>query len=555
MDTPSLHRLGPVTAEVEAGLARLRRERIVPRILDRDHTVWREDPTEIANRLGWLDSPTAMVPLLPEIREVVAAAVRDGCTQALLLGMGGSSLAPEVFRRVFGVQPGHLDLAVLDSTDPAAVLARTRGLEPATTLYLPATKSGGTVETMSFAKYFFNQARAALGAARAGKGFVAITDPGSGLADLAASLGFRHTFLNDPKIGGRYSALSCFGLVAAGAVGVDLERLLARARAAEPDEAAELGVTLGVAALAGRDKVTLIASPAIAPFGAWVEQLIAESTGKEGRGILPVDGEPAVAPARYGDDRFFVHLRLAGDDGEDQRIEELAAAGHPVFRIELADLYDLGREFMRWELATAVAGWVLGINPFDQPDVEAAKKLARQMVQTYRQEGRLPSLEPTLCEGDLTYIGEGRPATIREALDHLLAATRPRRSYVAIQAFLPPTPAIAALLVTVRRSILERTGMATTVGYGPRFLHSTGQLHKGDAGHGLFLQLIADPSEDAPIPDEPGSDRSTITFGVLEAAQALGDRQALLQAGRRVARIHLGRSAEAGLEQVQRALS
>ncbi|MFA6111113.1 MAG: hypothetical protein WDA75_20340, partial [Candidatus Latescibacterota bacterium] len=508
MDTPSLHRLGPIAAEVEAVLARLRRERIVPRILDRDHTVWRDDPTEITNRLGWLDSPTAMVLHLPAIREVMAAAVRDGCTHALLLGMGGSSLAPEVFRRVFGVQPGHLDLAVLDSTDPTAVLARARELTPATTLYLPATKSGGTVETMSFAKFFFNKARTALGAERAGKRFVAITDPGSGLADLAASLGFRHTFLNDPKIGGRYSALSCFGLVAAGAVGVDLERLLARARAADTDEAAVLGVALGAAALAGRDKVTLIASSAIAPFGAWVEQLIAESTGKEGRGIVPVDNEPAVAPARYGNDRLFVHLRLADDDGEDQRVEALAAAGHPVLRIELSDLYDLGREFMRWELATAVAGWVLGINPFDQPDVEAAKVLARQMVQTYRQEGRLPSLEPTLREGELTYIGEGRPANLREALDHLLAAARPGRSYVAIQAFLPSTPAIEALLAGMRRSILERTGMATTVGYGPRFLHSTGQLHKGDAGHGLFLQLTADPSEDAPIPDEPGSDRS-----------------------------------------------
>lgn len=556
METARLHRLGPLVQEVEATLARLRAERIVERILARDHTVWKDDPREIVNRLGWLDCPRVMPARLEEIRAAIEAARQAGYAHALLLGMGGSSLAPEVFRFTFGVRQGYLDLRVLDSTDPGAVLEQARTLDPRCTLYIPATKSGGTIETLSFLKFFYNWTVQAVGKAQAGAHFVAITDPGSDLADLACQLGFRHTFLNDPEIGGRYSALSFFGLVAAAALGVDLDELLQRARemATHPEKAAMLGAVLGAAALAGRDKVTLIASPAIARFGAWIEQLIAESTGKEGKGILPIDGEPLVDPRRYGDDRLFIYLCLAGDSLYDRAVQRLADAGHPVFYLELRDPLDLGGEFFRWELATAIAGHCLQINPFDQPNVEAAKTLARHMVQIYREQGRLPVLAPTLQEGDLILYGDRPAASLRQALGDFLAAGEANRSYLALQAYVRPTTETDAALQALRKVLLERTGLATTVGYGPRFLHSTGQLHKGDAGHGLFLQLTADPVEDLPIPDQPGAEASSLTFGVLEAAQALGDRQALLDLGRRVLRIHLGTAVESGLKQLRCAL-
>ncbi len=555
MDTRTGTWLGPLAADVDAACARLRRERVVERVLDRDYRVWGDDPAEIANRLAWLDSPQSMAPGLASIRAQIAAAVAAGCRQCLLLGMGGSSLAPEVFRRTFGVAPGHLDLAVLDSTHPLAVqMALARG-NPAETLYLAATKSGGTVETMSLTRYAYNQAAAALGREQAGAHFAAITDPGSGLADLARELGFRHIFLNDPDIGGRFSALSYFGLVAAGAIGVDLDRLLARAREMDPHLASTLGAVMGTAALAGRDKLTLVLSPGIAAFGAWVEQLVAESTGKQGRGILPVDGEADLDTDVYGSDRLFVYLRLA-DDGDavrtDARLGALAAAGHPVYRIDLTDPYDLGGEFMRWEWATAVAGYLLGINPFDQPDVEAAKVSARAMVQAYREQGVLPALVPMLRQDEVAVYGDGQATSLAAALTQFLANPA---TYVALQAYLAPTPATDAGLAALRQAIGRRTRCATTVGYGPRFLHSTGQLHKGDAGRGLFLQLVAPAGLDTPIPDRPGEPASTMSFGVLIAAQALGDRQALLQAGRRVLRVDLGPNPEAGLARLLAALA
>lgn len=547
--------LGPLAADVAAACARLRRERIVERVLDRDYRVWSDDPTEIANRLAWLDSPRIMAPALATIQAQIAAAVAAGCRQSLLLGMGGSSLAPEVFRRTFGVAPGYLDLAVLDSTHPLAVQTAFGRGSAAQTLYLAATKSGGTVETMSLTRYAYNHAAADLGHERAGDHFAAITDPGSGLADLARELGFRHIFLNDPDIGGRFSALSCFGLVAAGAIGVDLERLLARARQMDPHVASLLGVIMGTAALAGRDKLTLVLSPGIAAFGAWVEQLVAESTGKQGRGIVPVDGEAELDLAAYGSDRLFVYLRLANDDSAartDARLAALTAAGHPVYQIDLADAYDLGGEFMRWEWATAVAGYVLGINPFDQPDVEAAKVSARAMVQAYREQGVLPELVPMFRQDGIGVYGDGQATSLTAALAQFLANPA---SYVAVQAYLAPTPTIDAALGALRQAIGRRTRRATTVGYGPRFLHSTGQLHKGDGGGGLFLQLVAAADVDTPIPDRPGEPDSTMGFGVLIAAQALGDRQALLQAGRRVLRVDLGTDPETGLARLLAALA
>ena len=544
---------GPIQEGFAAACDAFAADSVAQRIFARDHTLWKEDPTEISNRLGWLDSPRVMQDHLHEIRELVAAVAGEGYTHALLLGMGGSSLAPEVFRRVFGVADGGLDLAVLDSTHPDAVLACAEALDPARTLYLPATKSGGTVETLSFLKYFFNRTAASQGAAAAH--FAAITDPGSGLADLAAELGFRQTFLNDPDIGGRYSALSFFGLVAAGLVGVDLDRLLASAQAMARrctqarNPGLELGAFIGAGAQAGRDKLTLFASPHIAPFGAWVEQLVAESTGKEGKGILPVDLEPPGLPSSYGDDRLFVHMRLAGDTAYDAALTALIEAGQPVYIIEVEDIYDLGGLFFQWEIATVAASRLLQINPFDQPDVEAAKILARDMVAAYATEGSLPDEEPTLSHSSLRLYADASadtPAALFEAF--FTTDDDGPAPYIALQAYIPATPEHDAILQGLRLGLRDRYGLATSVGYGPRFLHSTGQLHKGDAGRGLFLQLTADPQADAAIPDRPGDDASSLGFAVLKDAQAMGDLRALRDAGRRALRVHLGSDIVAGLE-------
>jgi transaldolase/glucose-6-phosphate isomerase len=538
--------LGAYQARVDAAVTQMRDQQIVGRIWRHDHNVWKDEPDEIADRLGWLHIADAMQENVGRLEALAHDVRAEGITHVLLLGMGGSSLAPEVFARTF---PGSLQLAVLDSTDPAAVLAHAERLDPARTLFIVATKSGTTAETLSFFKFFYNRAEEALGADRVGDHFVAITDPGSRLAGLAADYGFRATFLNDPNIGGRYSALSYFGLVPAALIGVNVRLLLDRALnvacgsescvAAEHNPGLWLGAILGELAGAGRDKLTLVLSPPLAGFGDWVEQLIAESTGKEGTGILPVVGEPLGPPAVYGDDRLFVYLRLEDDPTHDEVVQALAGAGQPVVYLRLRDLYDLGAQFFLWEMATAVAGHRLGIHPFNQPNVEAAKVLARDMIAEYRERGVLPTVTPA-------------PLTA-EALNEFLTQAR-AGDYVTIQAYVPPAPETSAALQSLRTRLRERLRLATTVGYGPRFLHSTGQLHKGDGGNGLFIQFTADDPRDAPIPDEAGSPASSITFGVLEAAQALGDRQALLDAGRRVIRFHLGADVAAGLESLARGL-
>jgi transaldolase/glucose-6-phosphate isomerase len=547
--------LGPYQAVVDAALAEIVEEQILARIWAHDHTVWKPEPTEITNRLGWLHTAEAMLEYLPRLHGLVDGVRADGYTHALLLGMGGSSLAPQVFRRTFGATDGYLDLAVLDSTDPGAVLTYVEQLDLFKTLFIVATKSGGTVETLSFFKFFYNRVAEAVGVDKAGAHFVAITDAGSRLDHLARQHGFRTTFLNDPNIGGRYSALSFFGLVPAALIGVDLEELLNRAltmacncgshncSVVGEDYGGRLGAIMGELARAGRDKLTLITSPAFGSFGDWVEQLIAESTGKEGKGILPVVGEPVGTPGVYGDDRVFVYLRLAEDSAHDAPVQALESVGHPVVRLHLDDLYDLGGQFFLWEIATVVAGSRLGINPFDQPNVEAAKVLARQTVADYQEKGALPD-------------GGFAPLT-SEALEQFLALAQTGertanslRSYIALQAFVQPTPETDAALLALRTRLRDRTKLATTVGYGPRFLHSTGQLHKGDAGNGLFIQFTADDLQEVPIPDEAGSSNSAMSFGVLKTAQALGDWQALLAAGRRVIRFHLGDDVVGGLRRL-----
>lgn len=552
--------LGGYQNAADAALAELRAQNVVARIWARDHTVWRDDPTEIVNRLGWLDSPDAMQQELGSIDALVGAVRAAGYTHVLLLGMGGSSLAPEVFARTFGVREGYLNLDVLDSTDPGAVLAYAQRLDFSKTLFIVSTKSGGTVETLSFFKYFYNRVADALGPDDAGAHFIAITDPGSSLQKLAEKYGFRATFLNDPDIGGRYSALSFFGLVPAGLVGVDLARLLARAQIAArasthaEGDAARLGAIMGALAKAGRDKLTLVLSPALSSFGDWVEQLVAESTGKAGTGILPVVGEPLGSPAAYSDDRLFVYVRLAGDTTRDAALAALQAAGHPVVRLDLSDLYDLGQQYFLWEFATAVAGQRLGIQPFDQPNVESAKVLAREMVARYHETGKLPTQTPALVDGDLAVYGAVDVDSPESALRQFIAQAAPG-SYIALHAYIPPTAAADGALLALRTALRDATRRAVTVGYGPRFLHSTGQLHKGDAGNGLFIQFTAHMPQDAAIPDEAAQPGSSMTFGVLKDAQALGDRQALLDANRRVLRVDLGADIVGGLARLAGALS
>jgi len=562
---PMSQSLGAYRDAVDRGLAELKGRQVMRRIWAHDHTVWKPGPAEISNRLGWLNIAEAMAGNTKTMRDLADTLRAEGYTDALLLGMGGSSLAPEVFRKTFGVREGYLDLAVLDSTDPGAVLAHAERLDPAKTIFLVSTKSGDTVETLSFFKFFYNRVAEAVGRERAGEHFVAITDPGSRLAETAQAHGFRKTFLNDPNIGGRYSALSYFGLVPAALIGVDLPTLLDRAVTSAcncegcncpvggDNLGARLGGILGELSLAGRDKLTLIASPAIGAFGDWVEQLIAESTGKDGRGIVPVMGEPTGSPVVYGKDRLFVYLHLEGDDSLDGAVQDLETAGHPVVRLRLKDLYDLGGQFFLWEMATAVAGHRIGINPFDQPNVESAKVLARRMLGDYRKEGKLPDLVPTLRAGGTTVYGDVVAETPGDALIAFLGQALPG-DYVALQAYVQPGAGIDHALLTLRSFLRDRYKLATTVGYGPRFLHSTGQMHKGDAGRGLFLQWTADDPRDVPIPEEAGSPASSVTFGVLKTAQVLGDRQALLDAGRRVLRIHLGPDSLSGLSSLTEAL-
>jgi glucose-6-phosphate isomerase len=562
MTTSLTFRPGFCRAAAEEARRAMAAGRVVERIRRRDHTVWKPEPTEIANRLGWLDSPQAMQGRVAEIAAVVDGIRADGFDFALLLGMGGSSLAPEVFRKVFGQADGFLDLAVLDSTDPRAVLGWAERLDLRRTLFIVSTKSGGTVETFSFMKFFYQLISENLGAEEAGSHFLAITDPGSALADLARVNRFRHTFLNDPEIGGRYSALSCFGLVPAALIGMDLAKFLKRAAAIAEGEfsgsgamnGSLLGALLGEFAAQGRDKLTFLFSPALTPFGDWVEQLLAESLGKEGEGILPVVGEEIGPPSVYRGDRLFCSVRLAGDAAGEEKLSALAESGVPVIDIVLADPCDLGGQCFFWEMATAVAAWRLAINPFDQPDVEAAKILARKMIAEYREKGAMPPETPSVKGAGLSLYGDVPGGTPEEALKAFLAQAR-QGAYVALQAYLPPSPETDELLQRLRMRIRDRFRLATTVGYGPRFLHSTGQLHKGDAGYGLFIQFTADDLRDAPIPDELGRPESALTFGVLKQAQVFGDRQALLNAGRRAIRVHLGGNPAEGLSRVIAAMA
>ncbi len=516
---------------VSEALSDLVEKNVLVRIWEKDHTVWEPEPDEIVNRLGWLNIAEKIREDIPRLETLRTSLLDAGYTDVLLLGMGGSSLAPDVFGKVFADAGPGLRVQILDSTHPGAVKAYEEQLDLTHTLFIVASKSGTTAETVSFFKYFYTLLVDQMGKAEAGQHFVAITDPGSKLAALGTELGFREIFLNNPNLGGRYSVLSYFGMVPAALTGLDVARLLECAAgmhaACGPDvpqeenPAAWLGVVMGELAKAGRDKLTLIASPSVTPFVDWVEQLIAESTGKSGTGILPVAHEPLGEPSVYGDDRLFVYLQAAEEPEVSVALDTLIEAEHPVVQIPLTDRYDLGAQFFLWELATAVAGARLGIQPFNQPNVEAAKKKAKRMIKAYRDTGSLPSAATTSL-------------SIRTIRD-FLARAEPG-DYVAIQAYVQPKPEAWDALQRLRLWIREHTHLATTLGYGPRYLHSTGQLHKGDRGNGLFIQFAVETQLSLPIPDLPGAPEAALTFDVLIQAQANGDYEALKEADRRVIR-------------------
>jgi transaldolase/glucose-6-phosphate isomerase len=549
--------LGSYQETVNKALNSLKEDNIMSRIWAHDHTVWKSQPDEIINRLGWLKIPEVMLDNVDELTAFARDISAKGYTHALLMGMGGSSLAPEVFSKVFPIQDGYLDLKVIDSTDPAAVANMAENLDPGRTLCIVSTKSGTTTETLSFFRYFYNWMVHTVGKDAAGEHFIAITDPESPLVDLAGKYNFHKTFINEPTIGGRYSALSYFGLVPAALIGMDIKLILERAMIlAENCESsncpvsgnnygARLGVILAEMAKAGRDKATFVISKQIEPFGDWVEQLIAESTGKEGKGIIPIVNEKLGFPGQYRDDRLFVHLRINGDETYDDKLRELEKEGHPLVHICLHDSYDLGGQFFLWEMAIAVAGHILDINPFDQPNVESAKILSREAVNEYKEKGSLPVQTPVLCEMNINLYGKIKAVSLGEALRTFLDNIKDG-PYVAIQAYLQPASDTDAALNELRMKIRDTYQVATTLGYGPRFLHSTGQLHKGDAGGGLFIQITSDNPHDVAVPDFAGSEASSISFGVLKTAQALGDWQALQDTGRKILRLHLGTDDIAG---------
>ena len=561
--------LDPYAREIEAVQGDLAGRQAVERIWRKDAALWKADPAHqqiIRNSLGWLTVTRMIREHAAGLAKFAVEVGRAGFRHVLLLGMGGSSLCPDVLRLTFGEAAGFPGLAVLDSTDPATVQAFERSVDLPRTLFIVASKSGTTPEIAAFHQYFFEKVRQFRGEG-AGEQFVAITDAGTALQRTGTERKFRHVFVNPSDIGGRYSALSFFGMIPATLIGLDALRLLdraegmARACAAGVPPAenpgAWLGAVLGCLGRAGRDKVTFLCSPEIAAFGYWVEQLIAESTGKEGKGIIPVEGELLGDLAAYGSDRVFVYLKLRDSAQRelDGKVGILERAGQPVLTIPLQDRYDLGAEFFRWEFATAVAGLVLGVNPFDQPNVQESKDNTHRLLGEFKAKGRLPEGESIFVEGPIRLYGDEASAaavcgarTLDEALRAHLARIK-TGDYAALTAYLQAAPAHAEALSAIRHRIRDRFKVATTLGYGPRFLHSTGQLHKGGGDNGVFLQFTADDPVDLPIPGEPH------TFGVMKAAQALGDLQSLQSRKRRAVRIHIAGDIAAGLRRVQEAVA
>ncbi|HEU4401438.1 MAG TPA: bifunctional transaldolase/phosoglucose isomerase [Candidatus Polarisedimenticolia bacterium] len=553
-----------VAAELEAWRAQGK----TARLWARDPALWTGG--DEAGWLGWLDLVADQRAHLPDLLDLAAEARRGGFTHALLLGMGGSSLCPEVLRQTFGRIAGHPELHVLDSTDPAQIRTFEERVDPDRTLFIVSSKSGSTLEPNILEEYFFERVRRAVGAGEAGRRFIAITDPGSRLQQVAESARFRRVVFGVPSVGGRYSALSAFGMAPAAIMGLDPARFLERAgrmvRACAPgvppaqNPGVVLGAILGVLGRAGRDKVTVVAAPGIAGFGAWLEQLLAESTGKEGKGLIPVDGERTGPPQVYGADRLFVQVRLESepDPAQDAAVEALEKAGQPIVRISLGERYDLGGAFFQWEIATAVAGSILGINPFDQPDVEASKVATRELTSRFETTGSLPPEEPFWrAEGIALHAdpanaralagGVGRDRSLRGFLRAHLDRLAPG-DYLAILAYVERNEAHRETLQALRHAARDAKRAATCLGFGPRFLHSTGQAYKGGPNSGVFLQVTCEDAVDLPVPGR------TYTFGVVKAAQARGDFEVLAERHRRALRVHLSGDTRAGLGALERAM-
>ena len=538
------------------------------RLWDRDASLWTGD--DESKWLGWLDIVEEQAAHQDELQRFAKEVHLRGFEHILLLGMGGSSLCPEVLRMTFGRIPQFPNLHVLDSTDPAQVKAFEHQIDIAKTLFIVSSKSGSTLEPNIFKQYFFERTKQTVGANNAGKQFIAITDPGSKMQQVAEGDHFLRIFFGRPSIGGRYSALSNFGMVPAAAIGIDTKKFLSRTaemvRACGPGTSVEenpgaaLGIILGTAAKAGRDKVTIITSPGISDLGAWLEQLLAESTGKIGKGIIPVDREALTSPDVYGNDRVFAYVRLENgvDADQESKVAAIEKAGHPVVRITMADTYDLGAEFFRWEIATAVAGAIIGINAFNQPDVEASKIATRNLTSEYEKTGSLPAEKPILEDGGVKlFTDDKNAADLAKAAggDKSLAGylkahlTRIKAGdYFAVLGYIQMNAEHEQSLQKIRHAVRDKKHVATCLGFGPRFLHSTGQAYKGGPNTGVFLQITCDDAVELPVPGQK------YTFGIVKAAQARGDFQVLAERGRRALRVHLGSNLKAGLASLEAAV-
>ena len=554
----------PLAEAVSASIRDWQDNRKTQRLWARDPTLWTGADED--RWLGWLGVTDDQLAHLDRLRAVAHDARTGDVTDVLLLGMGGSSLCPDVLASTFGRLAGFPALHVLDSTDPAQVAAVAGDVDLAHTLVIVSSKSGSTLEPNILFQYFFERVTEAIGASEAPKRFVAITDPGSKLQQVAERYGFHRICHGLSSIGGRYSALSDFGMVPAAAMGLDVGRFLDRAEEmvhscaacvpAPDNPGVALGAVLGTLGAHGRDKVTLVTSPAISGLGGWLEQLIAESTGKRGKGLIPIDGERLGAPAVYGDDRLFVYLRLTSkpDTTQDAALDALERAGQPVVRLVVDDPYDLGQEFFRWEIATAVAGSILGINPFDQPDVEASKIATRKLTDDFETHGSLPAEAPFLAADGLTFFADAKNAAALAPAGDDGAATSCLRAHLArlgagdyfgLLSYVARSARHDAPLQAIRHAVRDRTRAATCLGYGPRFLHSTGQAYKGGPNSGVFLQITCDDAADLPVPGQK------YTFGIVKAAQARGDFEVLAARGRRLLRVHLGADVAAGLERLR----
>jgi transaldolase/glucose-6-phosphate isomerase len=536
----------------------------VRRLWQNDASLW--TATDENKWLGWLGITEEQLAHLSSLQEVAADIKKSGFQHALLLGMGGSSLCPEVLRMTFGKIKGYPELHVLDSTDPAQIKAIEAKVELSSTICIVSSKSGSTLEPNIYKQYFFERIKEKVGEAEVGNRFIAITDPGSKMQEVAERDKFRKIFMGVPSIGGRYSALSNFGMVPAAVMGLDVCKFLnntsemvkacGAAVAADTNPGALLGMILGVAANLGRDKMTVAASPGISDLGAWLEQLIAESTGKLGKGIIPIDREPLAKPDTYGNDRVFAYLRLetAPNKSQDAAIDGLEAAGHPVVRITVDNIYNLGQEFFRWEIATAVAGSIIGINAFNQPDVEASKIETKKLTSEYEKSGKLPDETP-FFEGDgiRLYADDKNSGALqgKSKLAEVLKSHLDRLGtgdYFAVLGYITMNEANERTLQAIRLAVRDRKKVATVLGFGPRFLHSTGQAYKGGPNSGVFLQITCDDAVDLPVPGQKYS------FGTVKAAQARGDFAVLAERGRRALRVHLGKDVAAGLDTLTKAV-